>query len=370
MNYFINKYKNSYITKYENQNLLINLSSCSKVSNEVAFLIDFLPKKADRTTYLKCLGDLEINNCENVFNKLLQLGVLEEKNNLTVKYNFKKIINKIFSPKIQIFPSAVQKKIFSHRLFSISKTINEDLLVKIILFLIITLSIAGLFLNKIFASGNLTHNYSFLDSFCLLIFTILGIIIHELGHSCMCHYCGIGFRPIGFSIYLIYPVMFTNVSGINELDLKKRILINSAGLFAQGIYMICLTLFFFATKYYIFSICIQLMFVMFYFNLHPFLRTDGYWFLKDILYFSQNNQRGKLINDLYQILYFLFSAYLIYKGFLLLKTSLSYFLNLKKIQLNGRLLVNLFSIYIVIILAKALKNRFTDFYHNFIEKKF
>ena len=58
---------------------------------------------------------------------------------------------------------------------------------------------------------------------------ILGSLAHELGHSFASMAAGIGLRPIGFSVYLIYPVFYTNVSGIEKVGLNERVLVDCGG---------------------------------------------------------------------------------------------------------------------------------------------
>lgn len=363
---FVNVYKNDYMPDYKSGNLIISKTSCYKVSKEVAYLISVLPKKAEKEVYLEYLSSLDVKNSEIVFAKLIDLRVLEEKQDVSFNNKFKHVIQKILNPQIQVLPSNIQERLFGHNFFY---GLKENTMLKIVSISVLLLAILGLPFNSFFTAYNRESSFYISDFFAVILLMIIGVMFHELGHSYMCSYCGIGLRPISFSIYLIYPVMFTNVSGIDELGLKQRILVNIAGLFAQGIYMIFLIVLFIITRYSIFLICINLFFATFYFNFHPFMRTDGYWFFRDILHYNENNKIGKIANNIYYLLYFLFSAILIYKGALIVKSIAAYFKDFSNIKLDVRLLINLFYMYLAIILFRAIKNRFLEFYERFIRKK-
>ena len=231
----------------------------------------------------------------------------------------------------------------------------------------LSLFASGFFVNNLLKTKNLPMASSNFDGILLFLFIFLGIIVHEMGHSFMCNYCGIGLRSICFTVFLFYPAMFTNVSGIEEMDLKQRILINISGLCAQGLYMVFLIILYFSTGYYNFLIAVKLLFDMFYLNLYPFVRTDGYWLFKDILFFYKNSKIGKNLNNIYYILYLLSSAYIGYEGFIIIKSLVLYFMNFKAIRLNSVLLINLFYLYLITTFIKAIKNKFMEFHKNFIK---
>ena len=367
---YINIYKNEYIIEYKSGNLIINKTSCYKVSREVAFLISYLPNEAKKETYISCLSSLGIKENENIFNKLNELGVLTQKQEVNVIHRIKMIVNKIFNPQITILSSKMQKRLLeklSKLKFIENKNMNLDLMIKIMISFMLSLFASGFFVNNLLKTKNLPMASSNFDGILLFLFIFLGIIVHEMGHSFMCNYCGIGLRSICFTVFLFYPAMFTNVSGIEEMNLKQRILINISGLCAQGLYMVFLIVLYFSTGYYNFLIAVKLLFDMFYFNLYPFVRTDGYWLFKDILFFYKNSKMGKNLNNIYYTLYLLSSAYIGYSGFIIIKSLVLYFMNFKAIRLNSVLLINLFYLYLITTFIKAIKNKFMEFHKNFIK---
>jgi putative peptide zinc metalloprotease protein len=109
------------------------------------------------------------------------------------------------------------------------------------------------------------------------------ILLHELGHATAAYRFGIEPQEIGFGLYFIFPVFYTNVTGIWALPVRERIVVNLAGIYFQLIANLPLLLLFYMGSYN--PIC----FVLINANtigllsaLNPFLRYDGYWLFSDI----------------------------------------------------------------------------------------
>ncbi|MFC4233369.1 site-2 protease family protein [Parasediminibacterium paludis] len=112
----------------------------------------------------------------------------------------------------------------------------------------------------------------------------LGIIlVHELGHATAAYRFGIEPQEIGLGLYFIFPVFYTNVTGIWALPVRERIVVNLAGIYFQLIANLPLLLLFYTCS------CNPICFVLITANtigllsaLNPFLRYDGYWLFSDI----------------------------------------------------------------------------------------
>lgn len=112
----------------------------------------------------------------------------------------------------------------------------------------------------------------------------LGIILlHELGHATAAFRFGIEPQEIGFGLYFIFPIFYTNVTGIWGLPVRERIVVNLAGIYFQLIANLPLLLLFYMGS------CNPICFVLITANtiallsaLNPFLRYDGYWLFSDI----------------------------------------------------------------------------------------
>lgn len=108
-------------------------------------------------------------------------------------------------------------------------------------------------------------------------------IIHEIGHVAACRRFTKQNGEIGFGIYLIFPVFYSNISAIWHGTKQQKVITNLAGVFLQMLAVsICfIILQFYPTNKYLYSIC----YVMTYYSilqLLPFIRSDGYWILSDL----------------------------------------------------------------------------------------
>ena len=66
--------------------------------------------------------------------------------------------------------------------------------------------------------------------------SVISIIFHELGHSSACRYYNAEHKEIGFGIYFIFPVFYSNVTDIWRLKPSQRIVVDLAGLYFQYIF--------------------------------------------------------------------------------------------------------------------------------------
>jgi len=108
------------------------------------------------------------------------------------------------------------------------------------------------------------------------------IILHEIGHASASFRYGVKPKEIGFGFYFIFPVFFSNVTNIWQLDKLKRIVVNLGGIYLQLIVNVLLI--FLYTR----QGANPLIFMLIIINvgsiigsLNPFFRYDGYWILSD-----------------------------------------------------------------------------------------
>ncbi|WP_336833930.1 hypothetical protein [Sphingobacterium siyangense] len=116
-----------------------------------------------------------------------------------------------------------------------------------------------------------------------IIFTGI-IFIHELGHAASTTYFGLKPREIGFGLYFIFPVFYTNVSAIWQLKTSQRNVVNLGGIYFQLLINSILILLFIRsnTAGLLFNLILANSISMM-FSLIPFFRYDGYWILSDSL---------------------------------------------------------------------------------------
>ena len=120
----------------------------------------------------------------------------------------------------------------------------------------------------------------------------LSVLFHELGHATALVKFGQTSGNIGGAFYLLSPVMFTDVTNSWALKKWERLVVNSGGMYFEAI--LC------ATGYGFFLLfgpperSALSLFILFktLWNLNPFLRSDGYWILSDLLNIPNLRQRS------------------------------------------------------------------------------
>ncbi|MFW5700349.1 MAG: hypothetical protein ACOCWM_01560 [Cyclobacteriaceae bacterium] len=116
-----------------------------------------------------------------------------------------------------------------------------------------------------------------------MIFGILSVTFHELGHVTAANFFGAKHGGIGGGFYLFSPVYFADVTDIWKLPSRQRIVVNLAGIYFEliicSIYMIVGVIF----QFQFLSVIAVFIVLNTLLNLNPFLRSDGYWILTDVL---------------------------------------------------------------------------------------
>lgn len=162
-----------------------------------------------------------------------------------------------------------------------------------ILGFILTSIICGIFLKEVFAGSsvfdsNLTNQNRLayiLVSYGFLIF--IGMF-HELGHAAATAKYKIAPKEIGFGFYLIFPVLYTDVSKIWVLNKYRRLVVNLGGIYFQLIVgTILWILYQWASSNaptligYIQAVFLTNSILIIY-SMNPFMRNDGYWIYSDL----------------------------------------------------------------------------------------
>ena len=120
----------------------------------------------------------------------------------------------------------------------------------------------------------------------IIIYVIVMIVssfLHELGHSAATYSFGGKHSGIGIGFYLFTPVLYSDVSDAWKFNVKKRIIINLAGIYFELIFSTALILVALITGIKSLLIIPVIIFLKTLFNLNPFFRTDGYWILSDLI---------------------------------------------------------------------------------------
>ncbi|RYC68447.1 hypothetical protein [Spirosoma sordidisoli] len=128
------------------------------------------------------------------------------------------------------------------------------------------------------------------DGFVLVLasYVFLGLIsfLHEIGHAAAALRYGIRPKEVGFGFYLIFPVLYTDVTRIWILKRTRRVLVNLSGIYVQllinaGLIGISLSTDHATVQHVVHSFFLTNTFIALY-SLNPYLRNDGYWIVSDL----------------------------------------------------------------------------------------
>jgi putative peptide zinc metalloprotease protein len=174
---------------------------------------------------------------------------------------------------------------------------------KVFLFLIPLLFIVSI--SILFKDIDLYRNFD-VRTVMLLFFIIefVSVTFHEIGHASAAHYFGAEHGGIGGGFYLFRPVYYADVTDIWKLKKNERIIVNLSGLYFELIF--CCILLFISnfTDLYILTATTFFVMASAFFNLNPFVRSDGYWILSDLT--NKPNLASHSRKKVLQVLYRLF----------------------------------------------------------------
>lgn len=120
------------------------------------------------------------------------------------------------------------------------------------------------------------------DWLLLMVLVYSSMFIHELGHIAACRRFNMKHGGIGFGVYLIFPVVYADITGIWHATKQQRLIANLAGIFNEYFYAFCLLGLYFYTDNHTFLMAYIVIASKAIFELNPFVRMDGYWVLSDL----------------------------------------------------------------------------------------
>jgi len=129
-------------------------------------------------------------------------------------------------------------------------------------------------------------HFSDADFWIVVPVLVVSFVFHELGHSTAALIGGVKPGRIGFGIYWIYPVLFSDVTNTWSLEPKKRVLVDVGGIYFQSVFtaIIGVLIYLSDEKFgYSLAICFLCNVVSILISIIPVLRYDGYWVIADYL---------------------------------------------------------------------------------------
>ncbi len=116
----------------------------------------------------------------------------------------------------------------------------------------------------------------------LTVITSIFGLFHELGHaSALTHYGGTR-TEIGWGLYFIYTVFYTDLSQAWRLTRKQRAMIDIGGMYFHSLSLIPLLILICVTHIPLLVYCFFFIDMQLASSLNPFLRMDGYWLVSDL----------------------------------------------------------------------------------------
>jgi putative peptide zinc metalloprotease protein len=113
--------------------------------------------------------------------------------------------------------------------------------------------------------------------------TYAAILLHELGHAAACVSMGVEHGPIGACIYWVFPAFYTDTSSAWKLKRTQRLVVDGGGVYMTELVAAGATAAFWSTGDLTYAAIALVSDLQFLVSLVPSVRTDGYWFLCDLL---------------------------------------------------------------------------------------
>jgi putative peptide zinc metalloprotease protein len=117
---------------------------------------------------------------------------------------------------------------------------------------------------------------------CSVALTMLGVVVHELGHLTACSRFGARHGGIGLGLYWCMPVLYAEVSGAWMLPRLQRAIVDAGGVYFQCVYLIGLGAAYLASGATPFLEAMTWTHFLMLHTLNPVLKYDGYWLLTDL----------------------------------------------------------------------------------------
>jgi len=114
------------------------------------------------------------------------------------------------------------------------------------------------------------------------VFAFTAYMFHEIGHASALKASGVRPGKIGFTMYLIFPAFYSDVTGAWSLPKFQRAAVDVGGCYFEGlfsfIYFICLLLTHETSLFY----ALLMIGGSIVNNANPVFRFDGYWLIRDL----------------------------------------------------------------------------------------
>lgn len=107
-------------------------------------------------------------------------------------------------------------------------------------------------------------------------------IFHEFGHASAAARFGCRNTTIGWGLYFIYKVLWTDVSEAWKLPRQQRAIVDLGGVYFQSFFLLLMLVAYLYTRNTIYLFAFVFSDMQLASNFNPFLRMDGYWLMSDL----------------------------------------------------------------------------------------
>jgi putative peptide zinc metalloprotease protein len=132
-------------------------------------------------------------------------------------------------------------------------------------------------------------------------FFMLSVLIHELGHASACAAFGVPPSDIGATLYLIYPSLYSDVSGAWQLPRRQRVAVDLGGMYFQFLIGAVYLLAYQFSAWAPLKMAVLMILGSGVFSLNPIFKFDGYWVVADSLGVTNLSQQpSRVLRHLWQ----------------------------------------------------------------------
>lgn len=128
--------------------------------------------------------------------------------------------------------------------------------------------------------------------------TLLGVLVHELGHLAACARWNCSHGPLGVGFYFLNPIFYVDVTSAWRLNRWQRIVVDLGGIYLEAYMMPLLWIMYLLTQDPTYISVILMTDILILTNFEPFMKLDGYWLLSDITGIPNLHKRtGEFMKD-------------------------------------------------------------------------
>ncbi|HEV7504183.1 MAG TPA: hypothetical protein VGS07_04665 [Thermoanaerobaculia bacterium] len=124
---------------------------------------------------------------------------------------------------------------------------------------------------------------------------IASLLAHELGHAAACSRFSAKPSEIGFTLYMVFPAFYSDVTSAWQLTRRQRVIVDLGGTFFQFAVAAAFATAYFASGWEPLRIAFLMIWYGALFSLNPIFKFDGYWVLADALGVTNLSKQPALI---------------------------------------------------------------------------